>query len=203
MTARVGPRLRDLTSADAVRILEITRATGVFREEELAIADEVFHDAVEAAAGRRLVGAAVGRVATTDAPRARTRKRASPAEPPSRPAAEPATEPPYFVLGAEFRRELVGWICWGRTPCTVGTWDLYWLAVDPAVQRHGVATMLIEEMERRLAGTARLVVIDTSGRPDYGPTREFYTARGYLPVARVPDFYAPGDDQIIFTKKLR
>ena len=46
MTHRVGPRLRDLTSADAVRILDITRATGVFREEELAIADEVFHDAV-------------------------------------------------------------------------------------------------------------------------------------------------------------
>jgi ribosomal protein S18 acetylase RimI-like enzyme len=162
MTVRVVPRLRDLTSADAVRVLEITRATGVFRDEELAIADEVFHDAVEA----------------------------------------PLGEPPYFTLGAELNGELIGWICWGRTPCTEGTWDLYWLAVDPVAHRLGAASLLMTEMERRLAGKARLVSIDTSGRPDYGPTRAFYAARGYQAVARVPDFYAPGDDQIIFTKHL-
>ena len=57
-------------------------------------------------------------------------------------------------------------------------------------------------MERRLAGRARLISIDTSGRADYAPTRAFYAARGYVAVARVPDFYAPGDDQVIFTKAL-
>ena len=57
-------------------------------------------------------------------------------------------------------------------------------------------------MERRLTGIARLIAVDTSGRPDYTPTRDFYLARGYLAVARVPDFYAPGDDQVIFTKLL-
>lgn len=188
MTVRVAPRLRDLTSADAVRVLEITRATGVFREEELAIADEVFHDAVEAAVGR-LGGSPVG------APPVSVR---SEVEPSNRPTAEP----PYYVLGAEVSGELVGWICWGRTPCTVGTWDLYWLAVDPAAHRLGAATLLVEEMERQLSGKARLISIDTSGRQDYGPTRAFYAARGYNAVARVPDFYAPGDDQIIFTKHL-
>lgn len=174
MTSRVRPRLRDLTSADAVRILEITRLTGVFRAEELVIADEVFHDAV-----------------------------ATPGPSGGSGAAGTGTEArPYYALGAEVDGELVGWICWGRTPCTEGTWDLYWLAVDPRAYRGGIGTALVEEMERRVKRGARLIAIDTSGRPDYAPTRDFYTARGYVAVARVPDFYAPGDDQVIFTKKL-
>jgi GNAT superfamily N-acetyltransferase len=171
MTARVPPRLRDLTSADADRVLEITRITGVFREDELRIAEEVFADAV----------AAPG---------------------PSGGASDDASSRPYYALGAEIDGRLVGWICWGQTPCTEGTWDLYWLAVDPAAHGRGVGKGLVLEMERRLKGRARLVAIDTSGRLDYGPTRAFYTAVGYTAVAIVPDFYAPGDDQVIFTKQI-
>jgi len=164
MTTRVQPRLRELTSADRARIAEITAATGVFREEELLIAAEVFADAVKAAA---------------------------------------EAQPPYYQLGAELDGRLLGWICWGATPCTEGTWDLYWLAVDPAVQGHGVGSALVEEMEYRLRSKARLIAVDTSGRTDYAPTRRFYEARGYKAVAVVPDFYATGDDQVIFTKALR
>lgn len=115
---------------------------------------------------------------------------------------EEGAERPYYALGAEVDGVLMGWVCWGRTPCTEGTWDLYWLAVDPAAHGRGIGSALVDEMERRLAGVARLVSVDTSGRADYGPTRAFYAARGYDAVARVPDFYAPGDDQVIFTKRL-
>ena len=178
MSPRVRPRLRDLTSADADRVLQITRETGVFREEELGIAGEVFADCVNhpGPSGGNRVGAGL-----------------SPA---------PTDSRPYYGLGAELEGQLVGWICWGQPPCTERTWDLYWLAVDRAAQGHGVGTALTEEMERRLTGIARLIAVDTSGRPDYTPTRDFYLARGYLAVARVPDFYAPGDDQVIFTKLL-
>jgi GNAT superfamily N-acetyltransferase len=169
MTRPTPPRLRELTPADVGRVLELTRATNVFRPDELLIAEEVVTEAVS---------------------------------PPSPRGASPSDEPPYFTLGAELDGTLLGWICWGRTPCTEGTWDLYWLAVDPAAHGKGVGTALVAEMERRLTGQARLISIDTSGRPDYGPTRAFYAARGYVAVARVPDFYAPGDDQVIFTKRL-
>jgi hypothetical protein len=57
-------------------------------------------------------------------------------------------------------------------------------------------------MERRLAGVARLIVVETAGRPDYGATRRFYEARGYRPTATIPDFYAPGDDQVVFVKRV-
>jgi ribosomal protein S18 acetylase RimI-like enzyme len=74
--------------------------------------------------------------------------------------------------------------------------------VDPVAQGHGVGSALVEEMENRLRGKARLISVDTSGRADYNPTRKFYEARGYKAVAIVPNFYAPGDDQVIFTREL-
>ncbi len=179
MTTRVPPRLRDLTSADADRVLEITRITGVFREDELRIAEEVFADCVShpGASGGYAEGGPMVRP-------------------------QQSVDRPYYGLGAELEGRLVGWVCWGQTPCTEGTWDLYWLAVDPAAHGKGVGRALVEEMERRLSGQARLISVDTSGRLDYTPTRAFYAALGYAAVAIVPDFYAPGDDQVIFTKQL-
>jgi ribosomal protein S18 acetylase RimI-like enzyme len=157
----VSPLLRQLTLADRGRIEEITRAAGLFREDEIAVALEVFDEAV---------------------------------------AAEPGNT--YSVLGAQLDGHLAGWICWGPTPCTVGTYDLYWMAVDPLLQGNGIGTALLAEMERRLAGTARLILIETAGRPDYAATRAFYQARGYSPVATIPDFYASGDDQVVFVKRV-
>lgn len=113
-----------------------------------------------------------------------------------------ATEPDYTALGADIEGRLVGWICWGPTPCTLGTYDLYWMAVDPAGQHAGVGTALLAEMERRLAGHGRLIVVETAGRADYTDTRAFYESRGYRPAARIPEFYAPGDDLVIYIKAL-
>jgi D-alanine-D-alanine ligase len=153
------PSLRTLTAADRGRIEEISRAVGLFRADEIAVALEVFD-------------------------------------------AEVAGSPDYIALGAELDGRLAGWICWGPTPCTLGTFDLYWMAVDPALHGAGVGTALLHAMEARLAGLARLVVVETAGRPDYAPTRAFYEARGYRAVSRIPDFYAPGDDQVVYVKSL-
>jgi ribosomal protein S18 acetylase RimI-like enzyme len=106
----------------------------------------------------------------------------------------------YTAIGADLDGRLVGWICWGPTPCTLGTFDLYWMAVDPALQGSGIGSALLLEMERRLSGLARLIVIETAGRADYASTRAFYQARGYRVVSTIPDFYAPGDDQVVFVK---
>ncbi len=155
--AAVAGRLRGLTAADRVGVEAITVSTGLFRDDEVPVALEVFDAAV-------------------------------------------AGSPDYTAVGVEVDGRLAGWICWGRTPCTVATWDLYWMAVDPALHGLGLGTLLVSEMERRLAGQARLVVVETAGRADYAPTRAFYEARGYRAVAMIPDFYAPGDDQVTFVK---
>ena len=113
-----------------------------------------------------------------------------------------ANSPDYIALGAEYGGRLAGWICWGPTPCTLGTYDLYWMAVDPALHGAGIGSALLTAMERRLAGVARLVIVETAGRADYAPTRAFYEARGYRAVSRIPDFYAPGDDQVVYVKSM-
>jgi len=77
------------------------------------------------------------------------------------------------------------------------------MAVDPSRHGLGIGTALIGEMERQLSGVARLVVVETAGRPDYRATRAFYEARGYRQTAVIPDFYAPGDDQVVYVKALR
>ena len=73
---------------------------------------------------------------------------------------------------------------------------------DPALHGAGIGTTLLHAMEQRLAGVARLVVVETAGRPEYAPTRAFYQSRGYRVASRIPDFYAPGDDQVIYVKAL-
>ena len=110
--------------------------------------------------------------------------------------------PDYIALGATVDERLVGWIFWGPTPCTLGTYDLYWMAVDPSMQGSGIGAALLRAMEGRLAGSARLIVVETAGRPDYRPTRAFYESRGYRKAAIIPDFYAPGDDQVVYVKAL-
>jgi hypothetical protein len=48
-----------------------------------------------------------------------------------------------------------------------------------------------------------MLVVETSSRSVYAPTRGFYGRRGYTEAARVREFYAPGDDRIILTKRFQ
>lgn len=111
-------------------------------------------------------------------------------------------DPDYSTAGAFADGVLVGWICWGPTPCTVGTFDLYWIVVDQGWQGRGVGTALVTEMERQLVGKARLVVVETAGRADYAPTRAFYAGLGYTVGATIADYYEDGDDLVTYVKRL-
>jgi GNAT superfamily N-acetyltransferase len=109
----------------------------------------------------------------------------------------------YRFLGAYTDDELVAYACWGPTPGTTGTFDLYWIVVDPTRQGKGVGTQLLQAVERKLTtDDGRLIVVETSSRPEYGPTRAFYERRGYAETARLPGYYAPGDDLVIYLKDL-
>lgn len=118
--------------------------------------------------------------------------------------AVPRSAPADYVFVGAFAADdtLTGFACYGPTPGTDRGWDLYWIAVDPAVQRSGAGSVLLAEVERRLEDLgARMLVIETSSRAEYSPTRAFYAGRAYTQAARVRDFYAPADDRIIYTKR--
>lgn len=109
----------------------------------------------------------------------------------------------YEFLGGFDDDDLVAYACYGATPGTDRTFDLYWIAVHPSAQRHGGGSRLLAEVEQRLGERgARLLVVETSSRPEYEATRRFYLARGYREVARMRDYYAMGDDRVIYTKPL-
>jgi ribosomal protein S18 acetylase RimI-like enzyme len=161
------------------RVREIVVATGVFNDAEVAVAIELFDSAFGQPGGTDHAHAAF--------------------------AHQTPASSDYFFLGAFTpEEELAGFACYGPTPGTDRTYDLYWIAVHPAAQGTGSGTILLNEVERRLKGlNARMVVVETSSRSDYKNTRGFYIRRGYVEAARARDFYAPADDRITFTKRLQ
>ena len=109
----------------------------------------------------------------------------------------------YEFLGAFLGETLMGFTCFGATPATDRTFDVYWIAVHPEAQRSGAGGALMSAVEAELQRRrARMVVIETSSRDDYAPTRRFYQKHGYTEAARLRDFYAPGDDRVVFTKRV-
>ena len=108
-----------------------------------------------------------------------------------------------LVASRETENKVVGYVCYGPTPMTDGTFDLYWIASDPVVRGQGVGAALVSAMEgdiRRRKG--RLIRIETSAMEAYGPTRGFYAAMQYREESRFRDFYRVGEDLIILAKRL-
>lgn len=86
---------------------------------------------------------------------------------------------------------------------TEGTWNLLLIAVHPAWQGTGIGTRLTTAVEMRLAAAgARLLLVETSGLPEFAATRGFYRRRGYAEEARIRDFYRAGEDKLVFRKAL-
>ena len=110
----------------------------------------------------------------------------------------------YHILVAEADSATAGYVCYGPTPLTEGTWDIYWVVVAQEKQGQGIGTALMKSAEKEMAkAKGRLVIIETSSAPGYEKARRFYINHGYEIVARIADFYAPGDDKLILRKHLR
>ena len=94
-----------------------------------------------------------------------------------------------------------GYYCIGPTPMTAGTWDLYWIAVDPACSGSGVGKALLRHCEELAASKgATLMIAETSSKPSYDGTNRFYLRNGYGEVTRIGKYYAPGDDLVVYGK---
>ena len=94
-----------------------------------------------------------------------------------------------------------GFVCFGPTPLTEGTYDLYWVAVDPAAQGRGYGQRLLTFAESEVRGLGgRLLLIETASHEAYAATVRFYERAGYELVSRIPNFYRAGDDKLTFAK---
>jgi ribosomal protein S18 acetylase RimI-like enzyme len=98
---------------------------------------------------------------------------------------------------------VAGFLIVGPTPATVGTYDMYWIAVHPEFYGRGVAQALDDfavQFVRDRQGY--WLIAETSGQSGYDRTRTFYQKQGYREVARIPDYYKPADDLVIYGKRL-
>lgn len=107
----------------------------------------------------------------------------------------------YYFIIARQAEQVVGFACYGPRSLTTGTYDLYWIAVDPDYQHMGIGRLLLQQVEKEIiALDGHLIIVETSGQPKYQPTRDFYLAMNYQTEATIRDFYKPGDDLVIYTR---
>jgi len=108
-----------------------------------------------------------------------------------------------LVVALSEAGRVVGYLSYGPTPLTEGTYDLYWMAVASGQQGRGHGRELVNWLEEEVrASGGRMILIETSSQPKYEKTRRFYTGLNYQEVSRIPDFYRKGDDRITYVKYL-
>lgn len=109
----------------------------------------------------------------------------------------------YYFAIVEQGGSPVAYSCYGPIACTADSYDVFWIAVRKSHQRHGLGRWLMELTEKLIsAAGGRRIYVETSGRPDYLPTRNFYERCCYHKAAELPDFYAEGDAKVIYVKVL-
>lgn len=107
------------------------------------------------------------------------------------------------ALDADDGERVAGYICYGPTPMTAGTYDLYWVVTHVDARGRGVAGTLVEAMEEDLRKRdGKGIRVETSQLDGYEAARRLYDGRGYEERGRLPDFYRHGDDLIIYYKQL-
>lgn len=86
---------------------------------------------------------------------------------------------------------------------TDGTYNLYLIAVHKDRQGNGIGTEMLRSVEKllQLQGN-RILLVETSGLPEFELTRKFYDQCGYHREAVIRDFYKEREDKVVFWKKL-
>ncbi|MBN8594901.1 MAG: GNAT family N-acetyltransferase [Anaerolineae bacterium] len=118
----------------------------------------------------------------------------------------------YFAHGIHEGHECVidveGGVCAGvayyePALATDRVWYLTMIAVRRDQQGQGRGAALMRYVEDVLhKREQRMLLVETSGTATFEPTRRFYAKIGYSEEARVRDYFAPGDDMVLFRKVL-
>jgi ribosomal protein S18 acetylase RimI-like enzyme len=109
----------------------------------------------------------------------------------------------HVAVTLELHGKPAGFSYYAPADMTDRTWSLWWIAVDKNVHAKGLGTRLLHHAEADVkAAGGRVLFIETSALPHYDLTRKFYLKHGYDQEATLRDYYAEGDDMVVFRKKL-
>lgn len=86
---------------------------------------------------------------------------------------------------------------------TEGTYNALLIAVEPRFQGKGIGSRCMTFLENFLSQKqVRILLVETSGLPEFAQTRSFYQKLNYKQVAVIPEFYQAGEDKVVFWKAL-
>ena len=87
---------------------------------------------------------------------------------------------------------------------TVGTINLYLIAVKKDIQGRGYGSFFLNFVENKLQELGnRILIVETSGLSEFANTRKFYEKCDYNKEAIIRDFYKEGEDKVVYWKKLK
>jgi ribosomal protein S18 acetylase RimI-like enzyme len=110
----------------------------------------------------------------------------------------------HFSVTLEENGEILGFAYYAPASMTICSWYLYWIAVKKDTQAKGLGGQLLAFVEEDIRGRQdnAVLFIETSSLPHYELTRRFYLKKGYAQEAVLHDYYAPGDDMVVFRRAL-
>jgi ribosomal protein S18 acetylase RimI-like enzyme len=110
---------------------------------------------------------------------------------------------PHIWLVALSSTDVLGFAYCEPERMTDGTYNLLAIAVDPTRQNGGIGQRLVAAVEQvTKAMKARVLLVETSSLTEYQRTRSFYDQLGFDREAVIREFYAKGEDKVIFWKHL-
>ena len=116
---------------------------------------------------------------------------------------EKGPESGYEFIFAEVDGKTVSYACFGAIPCTLHSYDLYWIGTHQDYRGTGLGKTILMEVEKTIRALGgHTIYIETSSLPKYEPTRAFYLNNGYPEKARFEDFYDQGDDKVVYAKNV-
>ena len=107
----------------------------------------------------------------------------------------------HHAITYERQGHILGFAYYAPAAMTDRTWYLYWIAVSKETHAKGIGSAMLKEVEHSIRGQGgRMLLIETSSLAHYDLTRRFYLRQGYEQTAALRDFYADGDDMVVFRK---
>lgn len=113
----------------------------------------------------------------------------------------PDSEDIWFTATLEGKPVSIGYCA--PEKLTEGTYNLYAIGVRSDIQAKGIGQQMMEYLEEQLREKGhRILIVDTSGTEEFARTRRFYEKLGYAKEAVIRDFWAEGDDKVVYWKRL-